>query len=106
MEYFHATEDRRAVRDRVFAAIREDLTEFCAYSVIIRKNRTNPSFQAPHVLYRRTFEWLVRHACPRAAGPGDHVVAVTDHIPIDRNRAAFEKALKPYLKQHLPMGAT
>ena len=106
LEYFHATEDRQAVRNRVFEAIGGHLDELRAYSVIIRKNRTNPSLRAPHVLYRRTFEWLVRYACPRAASPGDHIVAVTDQIPIDRNRAAFEKALKPYLKQHLPAGAS
>ncbi|MDP2300543.1 MAG: hypothetical protein Q8M55_07510 [Actinomycetota bacterium] len=94
------------MRDEVFAAICTHLSDLEAYSIVIRKNRTNPSLREPHVLYRRTFEWLVRYACPRAARPGDHVVAVTDHIPIDRNRAAFEKALKPYLKQHLQPGAT
>lgn len=106
LEYFHAAEDRQAVRDRVFAAIRMSAGAIAAYSVILNKSQADPSLREPHVLYRRMFEWLVERASPRVTSPAGHLVAVTDQIPVQRNRRAFEKALKPYLKQHLPEGAT
>ncbi|MHB1340611.1 MAG: DUF3800 domain-containing protein [Coriobacteriia bacterium] len=106
LEYFHATEDKQRVRDRVFEAIASRRDELDAYSVIIRKNMTNPTLRDPAILYRRTFEWLVKFACPRTIGCGSHVVAVTDQIPVHRHRSAVAKALKPYFKSHLPAGVT
>ena len=106
LEYFHATEDRQAVRDQVFSAIGASLDDFAAYSVILQRDCAAPSLRQPHVLYRRMFEWLVERACPRVGSPYGHVVAITDQIPVQRNRRAFEKGLKPYLKQHLPAGST
>ena len=107
LEYFHAAEDRQAVRDRVFGAIGAHLDEIEAHSVIIHKNRVESALREPHVIYRRAFEALVEDACPGAVrmSPG-HIVAVTDHLPVHRNRAAFEKALKPYLKSQMPAGTT
>ncbi len=102
LEYFHATEDRQAVRNEVFGVVAEHLGDIQAHVVVVRKNRVHPSQRAPHVLYQWTFEQLVRVACPDCVRAEGQVVAVTDHVPVARNRAAFEKGLKPYLRQHLP----
>jgi hypothetical protein len=104
IELFHAAEDRQAVRNQVFGVIANCLPLVEAYSVIVQKRRVDPSRRAPHVLYRDAFARLVERACSPAVLATDHVVAITDHLPVNRQRAAFEKALKPYLKQHL--GAT
>lgn len=105
MEYFHAAEDRQAVRNQVFGVLAGHLGEVRAYIIVARKNRVRPSERAPHVLYQWAFEQLARAACPDSAFPGERVIAVTDHVPVARNRAAFEKGLKPYLRQHLPEGS-
>jgi len=106
LEYFHATEDRQVVRNRIFNVVAAPGTQLTAYAVIVRKSRSLPATRAPHLIYQHTFEHLVRRACPESVGVGDHVVAITDHIPVQKNRRAFEKALKPYLKRHLPAGTT
>ncbi|GAB4284418.1 MAG: hypothetical protein Kow0067_06280 [Coriobacteriia bacterium] len=101
LEYFHATEDRQWVRNRVFEAVGAHLPDINAYSAILTKNRTNPSLRAPEVFYQRAFEWLVKYACPRAVDCS-HVVAITDQLPIKKLRGAAAKGLKPHLKAHLP----
>lgn len=104
LEYFHAAEDRQAVRSEVFGVIAAHLGDVQAYVMVVRKNRVHPSRRAAHVLYQWAFEHLVRTACSDCVRVGERVVAVTDHVPVARNRAAFEKGLKPYLRQHLPEG--
>ncbi|MHB1018102.1 MAG: DUF3800 domain-containing protein [Coriobacteriia bacterium] len=105
LEYFHAAEDRQAVRNEVFGVIAAHLGDVQAHVMVVRKNRVHPSQRAPHVLYQWTFEQLVRVACSDCIRSGERIVAVTDHVPVARNRAAFEKGLKPFLRQHLPEGA-
>jgi len=105
LEYFHAAEDRQVVRNEVFEVVAGHLGDMQAHVIVVRKNRVHPSQRAPHVLYQWTFEQLVRMACSDCVRSGERVVAVTDHVPVARNRTAFEKGLKPYLRQHLPEGA-
>jgi Protein of unknown function (DUF3800) len=101
IEYFHASEDKQAVRDRVFGALAPCLPDLEGYSVVLQKRRVDPSRRAPHSVYRDAFERLLESACPPASFEADHVVAITDHVPVNKKRAAFEKALKPYLKKHM-----
>ena len=51
LQHFHASEDRQAVRDRVFGAIAEEMTRYRAFTVLIRKNRAEPHLRAPEALY-------------------------------------------------------
>jgi hypothetical protein len=44
IEYFHAAEDRQAVRDKVFAIIGNDLTDLRIDSLIVEKRKTGPAF--------------------------------------------------------------
>ncbi len=105
LEYFHAAEDRQAVRDRVFDVIHAHIGSLEAHTVVVRKSCLEPKLREPHTLYRWAFEYLVRAACSGRVDSAASVVGVTDHLPIQRNRAAFEKGLKPYLKTNLPQGA-
>lgn len=107
IEYFHAAEDRQVVRDRVFAAIVDEISSFTVYSVIIRKNRANPSIRAPEVLYPRVFDWLTKYAVPRCvrASNTGHVVICTDRIPVQSKRRIVEKAVKTRIVPGLPSGA-
>lgn len=105
LECFHATEDRQAVRDQVFAVIAADIAKYTAFCVIIRKNMANPVLRSPQALYPRVFEWLIKYVLPRALASGDSmVVAVTDAIPVNQQKRAVEKAVKTAFKAHLPTG--
>jgi hypothetical protein len=103
LECFHATEDRQAVRDRVFDVIQSQISDFSAYSVIIRKDRTIPSLRPPERLYPHVFEWLVKYSAPRVIDDGTRlIVAVTDALPLGAKKKIVEKSLRTLLKQHLP----
>lgn len=103
LEYFHASEDRQAVRDRFLASIAPYLSQLDIYTVLISKNRTNPSLREPAKLFPRMFDWLLKYALPRAMSQAtSQVVIVTDTIPVQRQRRAVKKAVKVGLKPHLP----
>ncbi|HEX5275090.1 MAG TPA: DUF3800 domain-containing protein [Candidatus Rubrimentiphilum sp.] len=64
LSHFHCTEDPQAVRDRVFAVIRE--LSFDAYSVVVHKNRTNPALRHPHEFYAKVFKSLINTTVARS----------------------------------------
>jgi Protein of unknown function (DUF3800) len=101
---FHATEDKQVVRDRVFAAIRAHLSDFHVYTVLISKNRANPSIRTDREIYTRVFTWLVKYVCPREIDAATRVVAVTDALPVNKKKDAVRQALKSNLKQCMPDG--
>lgn len=107
LEYFHASEDKQAVRDLVIGIINRHLGRFTADSVVIRKNKTNPSLRTPEKLYPRVFEWLVKYAIPRRVEVGIRsVIVVTDALPVAKRRRTIEKSVKTALKGHLPAGVS
>lgn len=57
LSHFHCTEDPQAIRDRVFDVIKG--LNFIAYSVVVHKNRTNPSLRHPDTFYGIVFKSLV-----------------------------------------------
>ena len=102
---FHAAEDKQAVRDRVFAAICARLGDYRVYTVLISKNKTNPTLRSDREIYTRVFTWLVKYVCPREVTPAtDHVIAVTDALPVNKKKDAVRQALKSNLKQCMPSG--
>lgn len=102
---FHAAEDKQAVRDRVFAAICAYLSDYHVYTVLIGKNKTNPTLRSDREIYTRVFTWLVKYVCPReVTSTTDHVVAVTDALPVSKKKEAVRQALKSNLKQRMPSG--
>lgn len=104
LEYFHASEDRQAVRDLFFAKITPCLPHFDVYCVVISKNRANPVIREPERLFPMMFQWLMKYALPRAMKEDtSQVVIVTDTIPVQRKRRAVEKAVKVGIKPYLPV---
>jgi hypothetical protein len=103
LQYFHASEDRQVVRDEVFGAIVEEMSEYRAYSVVIRKSRTDPSLRAPESLYPLAFEWLMKYILPRRCGEEvETIVVITDDLPERNKRRAMEKGVKMALKPLIP----
>jgi hypothetical protein len=105
IEYFHAAEDRQAVRDHVFTIIRNDLGSFRIDSLVIEKRKTGPALQVLEKFYPRMIGYLLRYVLdPRNLKDFAEVIVITDSIPVSRKREAVEKAVKQTLSKMLPPG--
>ena len=103
IEYFHATEDKQAVRDKVFAGIRERLTDLRVDSLIVEKSKTGPALQALDQFYPRMLGYLLKYLFESGALKNhDEVVVMTDSLPMTNKRRAIEKAVKTVLAGMLP----
>lgn len=105
MEYFHAAEDRQAVRVRVFAIITSNIGNLRIDSLIVEKPKTGPAFQVVEKFYPRMIGYLIRYVLePRNLSEYAEVIVITDSIPVSRKREAIEKAVKQTLSRMLPPG--
>lgn len=105
IEYFHAAEDRQAVRDKVFAIIGNDLTDLRIDSLIVQKPKTGPALQVLEKFYPRMIGYLLRYVLnPKNLRDFEEVIVITDSIPVSRKREAVEKAIKQTLSKMLPTG--
>jgi hypothetical protein len=104
IEYFHAAEDRQAVRDRVFGAICRYLPTFRVDSVIVEKRKTGPALRNEVKFYPKMLGYLLRYLLNDGAmmdGVGE-VIVITDKIPVKNKTKAIEKAVKMTLTEMLP----
>ena len=112
LEYFHATNDRQAVRDRVFELIQQHLDRFRAFTWFVEKRRVpgaRRSRDRCHEVYSDLLITATRalvHTMvigePRRY---DELIVVTDSIPIQGDRRRVEKAVKQTLSATLPPSA-
>lgn len=94
-ERFHCSEDRQAVRDQVFAAMRE-VGGFSYDAVVVEKAKTDPALYGPLRFFPKFACHLLDHVFERYAD-ADPVLLVTDTLPVNRKRQAMEKAFKLWL---------
>jgi hypothetical protein len=105
IEYFHAAEDRQAVRDQVFAIIANNLTNLRIDSLIVEKRKTGATLQILEKFYPRMIGYLLRYVLdPKNLRNFSEVIVITDSIPVSRKREAIEKAVKQTLSRMLPHG--
>ena len=105
IEYFHASEDRQAVRNQVFTIIANNLTNLRIDSLIVEKRKTGPVLQELEKFYPRMIGYLIRYVLePRNLKDYEEVIVITDSIPVSRKREAIEKAVKQTLSRMLPNG--
>ena len=103
IEYFHAAEDRQAVRDKVFTIIGNNLGNFRIDSLVIEKRKTGPTLQVLEKFYPRMIGYLLRYVLdPKNLKDFSEVIVITDSIPVSRKREAVEKAVKQTLSKMLP----
>ena len=105
IEYFHAAEDRQAVRDRVFGIIAQHLSQARFDSLIIEKRKTGPALQVAEKFYPRMIGYLLQYVLhPTNCASFDEVIVITDSIPLRSKRQAIGKAIKVTLAKMLPDG--
>lgn len=94
-EYFHASEDLQAIRDRVFETI-------CAlggfvYDVIVVEKRLVPEpFREQHKFYTFVADFALRLSLNHYP-TAEPVFVITDAIPVSKKRAAVIKGFKQCL---------
>ena len=104
LEYFHAAKDRQNIRNRVFDII---TTLVCIRidSIIILKNKTNPSIRPLNKLYPQMLEKLLKYPFnPKGINVKqfDRVLIFMDRESSRMSeREALKKAVKTYLSHHL-----
>ena len=109
LEYFHAAEDKQIVRNQVYSFI-ERLEDIEIDSVIVQKNKTNPSLyistkkkksKKGEKLYTKALQNLLQYIFCRYDNSTkiDQVVVVLSSIFDANKRKLIEKTIKVYLKQ-------
>jgi hypothetical protein len=105
LEYFHAAEDRQATRDRVFDIIRRHLDGVRVDALLVEKRKTAPAFQVDERFYAHMLGQLLQHILAQhRLQDFTEVIVFTDRLPVQRKRAAVEKAVKLTLAAQLPAG--
>ncbi len=89
LEYFHASEDRQAVGDRVFRCLAAHGNGTRMLCVVACKAELDRGLRTPERLYATAFDRLVREAL-HALAPmaGGQIIVVTDSLPVRSGGAA------------------
>lgn len=105
IEYFHASEDKQAIRDRVFATLSARLSSYRVDCIIAEKRKAAPSLRTEVRFYPLILGWLLSYVVKgimmKFPNLTDYII-ITDQLPIKRKRDAVEKAIKRILAEKLP----
>ncbi|MBI1882592.1 MAG: DUF3800 domain-containing protein [Chlamydiae bacterium] len=105
--YFHASEDRQAVRNSVFSIIEFNLHETRIDSLIVEKRKTGFSLQKEERFYPEMLGYLLSYVFKNYnLNEFERVIVFTDSIPVQKKRKAIEKAIKMVLANKLPASVT
>lgn len=106
IERFHATDDRQAVRDRVFDIIKNNKVSYRIDSLIVEKRKTGPALQKDIIFYPRMFGYLTRYVLKEMDLDGyEEIIVFTDTIPLQNRRRKIEGEVKSALKEFLTKDA-
>ena len=100
LEAFHATDDRQAVRDRVFAALAA-VDGFEVDALVVEKAGVPAALRDEARFYPECAERLLAPVFARYRDPAERVVVVTDRLPLKRTKQAVEKAFKLFIRRRL-----
>lgn len=90
LEYFHASEDNRRVRQRFFKTIGPMLMPRSVRACVIEKHQVPEDLRPPERFYP-TYATPLVHA--QVGGQPDKVFAFSDVLPLNKKRRGLEKAV-------------
>ncbi len=101
LEYFHASEDRQVVRDRVLDRLESYVSDLAAYAVVVDKRALTSGMRQVEAFYPAVFSRLVDGvvAGEEIAATATRLIVVTDTLPVRRERSLVTKALKRALHE-------
>ena len=98
-EKFHASEDLQVVRDNFYEIIQK--AEYIkVHSVVVRKNRTNPSLRAPVKFYPKVIASLLDYIFKKYEY--SKLCIFLDGVPIKKNKDVFLKSIKAEIRAKQP----
>lgn len=100
LEYFHAAEDRQAVRDQVFAVLTE-VGGFDVDLLVADKRAMHPALRDPFEFYCRLGHVIVEAALDRVRERDEMIVVITDTVPLQRERKAVAKTFRTAIRRSL-----
>ncbi len=102
-EYFHCTKNNKYVRKRVFGIIADNIDSLRIDTLLVEKSKTWPALQSAKYFYPKMLGYLLRYIINGInLDEVAEVLVITDTIPVQKKRAAVEKAVKITLKSMLP----
>lgn len=96
---FHATTDKQAVRDRVFALLHEHA--FRVDATIFEKRKTQPRRQSEQEMYELAWYLHMQYVAPRISNDDDELMVVGASISTNRRRATFASAVAKVVTQNV-----
>ncbi len=103
IELFHASEDKQAIRDRVFDIICEKQDAYRFDSLIVEKRKTGPALQTIKRFYPEMVGYLLKYILKEIdLTRYSEVIVITDTIPLKKKRRVIEGETKRLLKQYVP----
>jgi len=102
IEYFHASENHRAIRARVFNTMESSLSGIRSDIIVCHKRRLPGELIASGRFYSDTMAFLMRYVVGTVRGQSlRDCVIFTDSLPIRKKRRLVEKAIKQTLSKLL-----
>ena len=103
IEYFHASEDTQAVRNKVFDIICQNLGGIRVDSLVVEKRKTGPALRTEERFYPEMLGYLLRYVLNGFnLSKYTEIIVFTDRLPVQRKRKAVEKTIKLTLAAMLP----
>jgi len=105
IEYFHASEDRQEVRNKVFSIIQRHMEGVRVDSIAVEKAKTHVELRSPERFYPNVLGFLIKAVLGDMPLAGyQEVIIMTDSVPVQKRRDAIAKAVKLTLADTLPPG--
>jgi len=102
LEYFHASEDRQIVRDKVFDIINKYFRDSIVDSIIVQKNKTHYYVRKEERFYKEMFGYLIKFVIENTnISQIKKVIIITDSLPLKKKKNAVEKGIKEILSKIL-----
>jgi hypothetical protein len=103
LEYFHASEDRQQVRNKVFEIINKHFIDSEIDSLIVEKRKTGKSLKDEIRFYPDMLGYLLQYVLNRfELKKYKKILIFTDTIPVKNKKKAIEKSIKQVLTKILP----
>ncbi len=97
-DYFHATQDKQAVRNAVFDVICKH--DFLVHATIMEKSKAYPQVRASRErFYQYGWFYHYKHLAPQIARASKELMTTAASIGTRKERASFESAVEDVMRQ-------
>lgn len=99
-DYFHATQDIQVVRDKVFAAVRDE--NFRVDATILEKSKAQPHIRAStDKFYKYAWWYHFKHIGPQITSRANELHLTTASLGTKKERAIYTAAVNDVIQQTL-----